>query len=323
MSHSPSSNSVSGFLNFLARELDGLENLFLSQNFMSFDFLSNVLSSLRSFHTKLIILAQKLKLRVGEKWLDEYMDETSRLWEACHVIKSGVSNMEAYCSSGANLATFLDDHRVLNSQLFRQVTRAINRCQRETIPLQHENRRIAETKIQSLSLKFKDNFLSELRYNKYNGFQGALYALKNANTLLLAILLSGLVYFWPETSFCRENNQEEIVSPFIGSNFVASSASLHDRIVTVVACLGLEPGVVLFELRAAKFALDELKMAIEGTDFGYESEIGIDIDERVENLRSCFGILQCGAEGITGQLDDFFDEIVEGRKMLFDLCSNR
>ncbi|GER56995.1 hypothetical protein STAS_34776 [Striga asiatica] len=302
MSHSSSSNSVNGFLNFLARELQSLENLFLSNNFMSIDFLSHVLSTLRSFHSKLVILAQKLKLRVGEKWLDEYMDETSRLWESCHVIKSGVSNMESYYTCGANVASFLDNHRVLNAHLYRQ--------------------RIARTKVQSLSLVIKENFVADLRYMKYNGFQGALYAMRNASKLLLGILLSGLVYFWPETSFCRENNNHDdviTISPFImGSNFVASSANLHDRIVSVVSCLGLESGVVLFELRAAKFALDEVKMAIEGTD---ENEI--DIDERVESLRSCFGVLQCGVEGIIGQLDDFFDEIVEGRKMLFDMCSNR
>ncbi|GER56993.1 hypothetical protein STAS_34763 [Striga asiatica] len=232
MSHSPPQIQSVASLTSSLESSTVSETSFYLRTSCQFDFLSNVFSSLRSFHTKLVILAQKLKLRVGEKWLDEYMDETSRLWEACHVIKSGVSNMEAYCSSGANLATFLDDHH-------------------------------------------------RIFVNKYNGFQGALYALKNANTLLLAILLSGLVYFWPETSFCRENNQEEIVSPFIGSNFVASSASLHDRIVTVVACLGLEPGVVLFELWAAKFALDELKMTIKSTDIGYESEIGIDINKRV------------------------------------------
>ncbi|GFP87127.1 hypothetical protein PHJA_000856400 [Phtheirospermum japonicum] len=293
----------------------------MSQNFMSLNFLAHVLSSLRSFHSKLIILVQKLKLRVGEKWLDEYMDETSRLWEACLVIKSGVSNMENYFSSGVNIASFLEDHRVLNAQHFRQVIRTINRCQREMIPFQQENKRIAETKVQSLSLRIKENFIADLRYNKYNGFQGALYAMRNVSTLLLVILLSGLVYFWPDTSFCQENDREEVINSFIGSDFVLSSANLHQRMVNAISHLRLQPGVVLFELQSAKYALDELKMAIENTDIEYVAEI--DIDYRVENLKSCFEVLQCGAEGIIGQLDDFFDEIVEGRKMLFDMCSHR
>ncbi|KAL3651567.1 hypothetical protein CASFOL_004569 [Castilleja foliolosa] len=323
MSHSSSSSSVSGYFNFLSRELDNLDNLFTSQNFMSINFLAHVLSSLRSFHSKLIVLAQKLKLRGGEKWLDEYMDETSRLWEACLVIKSGVSNMENYYSSGVNVASFLDDHRVLNVQHFRQVIRTINRCQREMIPLQQENKLIAQTKVQSQSLRIKENFIADLRYNKYNGFQGALYAMRNVSTLLLVILLSGLVYFWPDTSFCQENNhdQEVIINSFIGSNFVHSSANLHHRMVNSISYLELQPGVVLFELQSAKYALDELKMVVESTNI--ESEAEIDIDYRVENLKSCFEVLQCGAEGIIGQLDDFFDEIVEGRKKLFDMCSCR
>ncbi|KAL3635259.1 hypothetical protein CASFOL_019806 [Castilleja foliolosa] len=323
MSHSSSSSSVTGFLNFLAQELENLDNLFMSQNFMSMDFLAHVLSSLRSFHSKLIVLAHKLKLRGGEKWLDEYMDETSRLWEACHVIKSGLSNMENYYTSGINVASFLDNHRVLNSQHFRQVIRTINHCQREMMPLQQENKLIAQTKIQSLSLRINENFIADLRYNKYNGFQGALYAMRNVSTLLLVILLSGLVYFWPDTSFCQENNHDhqEVTSSFIGSGFVVSSANLHQKMVNAISYFGVQPGVVLFELQSAKYALDELKMVIESTNVEYEAEI--DINDRVENLRGCFDGLQCGTEGIIGQLDDFFDEIVEGRKKLFDICSHR
>ncbi|KAL6531645.1 hypothetical protein OROMI_028008 [Orobanche minor] len=321
MSHPSSSNSVSGYLNLLARELDDLDNLFMSRNFMSFDFLAHVLSSLRSSHSQLIILVQNLKLRVGEKWLDEYMDETSSLWEACLVIKSGVSNMESYCTSGAGIASSLDDHRVLNGQLFKQVIRSINRCQRKIIPLQQENKSISETKLQSLSLRIKENLVADLKYNKYNGFQGALYAMRNVGTLLLVILLSGLVYFCPETSFRQEDDEQEMVNSFVGSSFVVSSANLHQRMVNAASYFDLQPGVVLYELQSARFAVDELKMAIENVDTEYEQVI--DIDDRVENLKSCFEVLQCGVEGIVVQLDDFFDEIVEGRKKLFDMCSNR
>ncbi|KAH6813540.1 hypothetical protein C2S51_022558 [Perilla frutescens var. frutescens] len=326
-SSSSPSTSVSGFLKFVAGEVEKLDDLFLSDNYlMSVKFLEHVVSSLRCFHSQLSLLVQNLQLPLGDKWLDEYMDETSRLWEASHLLKSALSSMQIFYSSASNIPSLIHQYHCgcgLNPQICTQVIRAINACQREMIALLQENRSVAEIKVQTLSLRFKENVLtSESRLNRYNGFREVLYAMRNVSTLLLAILVSGLVYWWPETSF-NQVEHIELGGSSSGSStqLVVSTANLHQRVANAIEQVQSQPGILVYELQGSILSMDELKMEIEGLmQYGGEViHINNIIHAKLDKLKSCLEVLQCGAEGIIGQLDDFFDEIVEGRKKLLDM----
>nr|XP_043622913.1 uncharacterized protein LOC122594534 [Erigeron canadensis] len=313
-----STTSVNGYYNFLTRSLDDLYRSYHSQNVMSINFLQLVLSSLQSFHAQLTLLVHKLHLPVGDKWLDEYMDESARLWEVCHVLKSGISNVENYCSTGANILSILENHD-LNSQLSREVLRAINRCQRESARLEEENRSLLETRIKPLSIKFDESILIQSKYNGFNGFRGVLYALKNISSLLLKMMVNGLVYCSNETTCSSSSYYENTSTSYnenhkvFGSSFMVSATRLNERVNEQEEG---QTGILLYEFQNTRHTIDKLKTELERIR---EFDLEIDTSERIEYLKNCFGRLQCGVENTIVQLDDLFDEIVESRKKLLEL----
>lgn len=125
MSSSSSTSPVKDFCDFLTQELRSLDGSFLSHEFMSIRFLESVLLSIRSLHTQLTDSIQKAHLPAGGKWIDGYMDETSRLWEVCLVLKSSFSNMQYLCEAGANAVSLLDAYPNLNPQFFPQVNKCV------------------------------------------------------------------------------------------------------------------------------------------------------------------------------------------------------
>ncbi|KAJ0710634.1 hypothetical protein HanOQP8_Chr09g0314631 [Helianthus annuus] len=202
-----------------------------------------------------------------------------------------------------------------------KVLRGINGCLRERVGLEEENRTLIRMRIQPLMMKFEKNVLIESKFNGFNGFRGVLFALRNTNSLLLMILLSGLVYCSPVTRFsssCHGNNTMNLTESksVFGSGFMVSASRLHEK---VMENEDGQNGVLLYEFWSARTAIEELKTEVErirGTGMEF------DVSERVEKVKSCFVGLQCGVENMIVQLDDFFDEIVEARKKLSDLCTH-
>ncbi|KAK4745131.1 hypothetical protein SAY87_011443 [Trapa incisa] len=326
-SYSAANSSVSGFYSFLARGLDELESSASSStNFMCFQFLHAVLSSLRSFHTQLTFLVQKLRLPVGDKWLDEYMDESSRLWDACSLIKSGTSAMEGYYTAGSNVAATVLEIQEPGPYHSRQVLRAIDGCRREYVGLEDSNRTLIERRIEPLSLSFNGSHTSLLmqsNFNGFSGFRGVLYAMRCVTSLLLTILIGGLVYAGPPTStvIYQDDFNGGETSMIFGSSFTVSAERLRRRVAEGMEMMGEEQqGVMLYEVRMARQALEEVRSELVRS---MEEGTATDVGEKGERLKDCFGGLRCGVESTVGQLDDFFDEMVEGRKKLLDLCSRR
>lgn len=306
----------------LNQGLNDLHQTFLSHNFMSFQFLSQVISSLQSFHSQLTILVRKLRLPVGGKWLDEYMDESSRLWDSCHVLKSAISGMDNYYSSATNIVSSLHGYHHVTPEFSRQVIRAINVCQREILGMEEENKNLTETRIQQLSQCLNQNTNissnSNSKLNGFSGFRGVLFAMRSVSSLLLMILLSGLAYCWSSSCFHQGLGQGYHEGHMVfGSGFMVSMAMLQQKVAEEIDNNDGQ-GILLFEFQQAKIAMEELKVELESITYG-----GNEIQEKVENVKNCFGLLRCGVDTITGQLDDFFDEIVEGRKKLLDMCSHR
>ena len=198
-----------------------------------------------------------------------------------------------------------------------QVVRAINICQRESLGLVEENKSMMETRIQALSQCLNQNMCMESKLNEFNGFRGVLCAMRSVSSLLLMILLCGVAYCWSSSCFEPQGYEGHMV---FGSGFVVSMARLQQKVAQEIDHNNGQPGILLLEFQQAKIAMEELKIELERM-VGYDEQC--EILSKVDNLKRCFGLLRCGVETITGQLDDFFDEIVEGRKKLLDMCSHK
>ncbi|ESQ34591.1 hypothetical protein EUTSA_v10010029mg [Eutrema salsugineum] len=316
-----SANSVNGFYSFLNRSMDDLERVYLSNNFMSVHFLQRALCLLRTSHSHLTLLVQKLQLPL----------------KACLVIKSAVSSIENFSSAGISIASTLDghhNHRRLSPQLSRQVIRAISVCRRDAIGIEEENRALMENRVQRFPFWSEQTVAnataiesSTKLQNGFCGFRGVLYATRNMSSLLLMVLINGLVYCFPGDATMSQTQTQTQTQVGVGG-FAGAMGRLQQRVAAEVGRMGVRKGILMHEYRRSKAALEELKAELERRFYGggggdSEVEEERELRERVENLKGYFGNLRNVTESIVAQIDDFFDEIVEGRKKLLDFCSHR
>ncbi|GLJ24143.1 hypothetical protein SUGI_0460590 [Cryptomeria japonica] len=222
---------VNGFYSTLTQGLENLEQAISSHSFMSTDWLQQIVQLLRSLHTEIIHLVQKLQLPVGDKWLDDYMDESSKLWDVCHVVKGGITGLEQYQNAVETVTVALVDNDSPTVAQCRQAMRNISGCWREAISLEEENKVLIETKIEAeggnkLFLQLDDKVIEAnfAKWNGFSGFRGVMYAMKNTSSLLLMLLLWGLVYCSSESLSAVENFSLR------SSSFFAASSRLQQRV---------------------------------------------------------------------------------------------
>lgn len=205
--------------------------------------------------------------------------------------------------------------------------RAITGCRREAIGIEAENRALMETRVQRFPFWSEQSAATVMEsstklQNGFSGFRGVLYATRNMSSLLLMVLMNGLVYCVPSDatlSQTQTQTQNQV------SGFAGAMGRLQQRVAAEVGRTGMRKGILMHEYRRSKAALEELKAELErrGGGESEEEEGEREFRERVENLKGYFGNLRNGTESIVSQIDDFFDEIVEGRKKLLDFCSHR
>uniref|UniRef100_A0A0E0APW6 Uncharacterized protein n=1 Tax=Oryza glumipatula TaxID=40148 RepID=A0A0E0APW6_9ORYZ len=290
--------------------------------FMSAAFVQQAAALVRSVHAQLLEVVGRLHLPAGERWLDEYMDETSRLWDACLLVRAGASALHAYSAAAAHAIHHLYDH----DDDYIHAARAINAPRRHAAGLLQDNRALLHDNIHDpASLLLLDHRSPrDLNLNAFNGFRALLYALRNATSFLLAILLSATV------SSCLPDHLISTCTPLplpTAPGYASSMARLRHRVaqeMRALAAPAAADGILMYEFRQARAAIDSLKADLDrvvatGTGYAHRE----DMAERAHLVKGCLAMLGSGAEAVIAELDDLFDDIVEGRKMLSDLCSHR
>uniref|UniRef100_A0ACD5WIB5 Uncharacterized protein n=1 Tax=Avena sativa TaxID=4498 RepID=A0ACD5WIB5_AVESA len=310
---------VNAFFATLARGLDELSG---GGELSSLPALLRAAALLRGLHSQLTLLVGQLHLPPGGRWLDEYMDETARLWDACLAVKLGLAAVERYCAAASCAVAALDDWLQDPSPLStRQVTRAISASRREATAAEEENRALSESRIAPLSLQLDERRAADARLSGFNGFRGLLYALHNASSLLLLILAGGAC----ATGSPRSSTDGADSAASTGTGFMASIATLQKRMAAEESGEGV---IRMYEFRraraAAEAAREEVERAAASAALGGGKCLDLDgaVKEKAEELRAWLEVVRAGTDGLVCQLDDFLDDIVEGRKELSELCSH-
>ncbi|XP_062219296.1 uncharacterized protein LOC133919071 [Phragmites australis] len=311
----PSSSTAAAFYATLARGLDDLDRSLASSSqaaaFLSLPSLRAALALLRAAHAGLARLVASLHLPGGAAWLDEYMDEASRLCDACRALRLGAAAVESYAASAAQLASLLLQ-APSSPHLSRQVARAISVCRREAMALKEENRALVEARAEALALRLSEGVPADAKLGGFNGFRGVLCATRMLTSFLLTLLSWGVLHYWPDAGGPGAGD----CGAYFGAAFASALSRAQQRAAAeagrAAAAAAGGAGVMMHEFRRARAAVEEAKEAVDR---------GGDVAAAAAEVGQRAGLLRSGCEDILALIDDLFDEVVGARKELLDLCS--
>ena len=193
----------------------------------------------------------------------------------------------------------------------RQVARAISVCRREAMALKEENRALVETRAEALALRLSEGVPADAKLGGFNGFRGVLCATRMLTSFLLTLLSWGVLHYWPAPNAGAAGD----CAAYFGAAFASALSRAQQRAAAEAGRSVAAPGgagVMMHEFRRARAAVEDAKDAVErgGDVAAAAAEVG---------LRA--GALRAACEDVLALIDDLFDEVVEARKKLLDLCS--
>lgn len=177
--------------------------------------------------------------------------------------------------------------------------------------LKEENRALVETRAEALALRLSESVPADAKLNGFNGFRGVLCATRMLTSFLLTLLSWGVLHYLPDAASGAAATD---CGAYFGAAFASSLSRAQQRAAAAAEAdrAAGGAGVMMYEFRRARAAVDEVKEAMDR---------GGDVATAAGEVSLWTGMLRSGCEDIVALIDDLFDEIVEGRKKLLDLCS--
>ena len=177
--------------------------------------------------------------------------------------------------------------------------------------LKEENRAVVEARAEALALRLSEGVPADAKLGGFNGFRGVLCAIRILTSFLLTLLSWGVLHYHRPDAPASTGD----CGAYFGQAFASAMSHAQQRAAAEAdrAPGGAAAGVMMYEFRRVKTAVEQLKDAMDrgSGNFGTATE----------EVTLWAGRLRSGCDDIVALIDDLFDEIVEGRKKLLDLCS--